>query len=178
MSIFLCLTYFFNPIFMSGVSSELSSSTQLSTVTLYVKTVPFLPKQNKVIAKLGAFWQKIGLYQKENKAMQTNQAERTTQRKTSSKWAWTPRTSCRWRHRTSWRCFLSKQMFWTIVWNVRPKKLVKLTLSNLTWNKSKSWWITSSLSMLKKKNNLTQTVVLRIFDKPFGQLTKIRRCVN
>ena len=49
LNIFLCLTYSFDPIFMSGVSSELSSSTQLLAVTLYVKFLPFWPKtkQNK-----------------------------------------------------------------------------------------------------------------------------------
>ena len=49
LNIFLGSTYFFDPIFMSGVSSELSSSTQLLAVTLYVKFWPFWPKtkQNK-----------------------------------------------------------------------------------------------------------------------------------
>ena len=44
---------------MSGVSSELSSSTQLLTVTLYVKFLPFWQKkQSKINKLLGAFLRK------------------------------------------------------------------------------------------------------------------------
>ena len=123
---------------------------------------------------------KLALIRKRTRQIQTNQAERTTQRKTSSKWAWTPRTSCRWRHRTSWRCFLNKQMFWTIVWNVRPKKLVKSQQCRIWRNKNKTK-VGEQVFLIyaeEKKIIWLRPVVLRIFDKPFGQLTKIRRCVN
>ena len=150
MNIFLCLTYFFDPIFMSGVSSELSSSTQLLAVTLYIKFLPFWLKMRQINQITWRFLtKKLALIRKRTRQIQTNQAERTTQRKTSSKWAWTPRTSCRWRHRTSWRCFLSKQIFWAIIWNVRPKKLVKSSVSNLT--KNKSWWTSFPYLCWRKK---------------------------